>query len=140
MEDRIINTSNGLPETNSSPQADSSVLKVWGGRSLEGHVTISGAKNSALVLMAGALLCSGDCRIRNVPLLADVSRMGEVLSALGMRLSRSGNIIDINASEITTSKAPYELVTQLRASFFAIGPLQARLGEAQMPLPGGCAI
>ena len=140
MEDRIINTSNGLPETNSSPQADSSVLKVWGGRSLEGHVTISGAKNSALVLMAGALLCSGDCRIRNVPLLADVSRMGEVLSALGMRLSRSENIIDINASEITTSKAPYELVTQLRASFFAIGPLLARLGEAQMPLPGGCAI
>ena len=140
MEDRIINISNGLPETNSLPQADSSVLKVWGGRSLEGHVTISGAKNSALVLMAGALLCSGDCRIRNVPLLADVSRMGEVLSALGMRLSRSGNIIDINASEITTSKAPYELVTQLRASFFAIGPLLARLGEAQMPLPGGCAI
>ena len=140
MEDRIINTSNGLPETNSSPQADSSVLKVWGGRSLEGHVTISGAKNSALVLIAGALLCSGDCRIRNVPLLADVSRMGEVLSALGMRLSRLGNILDINASEITTSKAPYELVTQLRASFFAIGPLLARLGEAQMPLPGGCAI
>ncbi|MEM6401901.1 MAG: UDP-N-acetylglucosamine 1-carboxyvinyltransferase, partial [Cyanobacteria bacterium P01_D01_bin.116] len=140
MEDRIINISNGLSETNSLPQADSSVLKVWGGRSLEGHVTISGAKNSALVLMAGALLCSGDCRIRNVPLLADVSRMGEVLSALGMRLSRSENIIDINASEITTSKAPYELVTQLRASFFAIGPLLARLGEAQMPLPGGCAI
>jgi len=140
MEDRIINTSNGSPETNSSPQADSSVLKVWGGRKIDGHVTISGAKNSALVLLAGALLCSGDCRIRNVPLLADVSRMGEVLSALGMRLSRSENIIDINASEITTSKAPYELVTQLRASFFAIGPLLARLGEAQMPLPGGCAI
>ncbi|MBV6623391.1 MAG: UDP-N-acetylglucosamine 1-carboxyvinyltransferase [Rivularia sp. (in: Bacteria)] len=140
MEDRIINTSNGLPETNSSPQADSSVLKVWGGRQMEGNVTISGAKNSALVLLAGALLCSGDCRIRNVPSLADVSRMGEVLSALGMRLSRNGNIIDINASEITTSKAPYELVTQLRASFFAIGPLLARLGEAQMPLPGGCAI
>ena len=140
MEDRIINTSNGSPVTNLSTQADSSVLKVWGGRTINGHVTISGAKNSALVLMAGALLCSGDCRIRNVPLLADVSRMGEVLSALGMRLSRNGNIIDINASEITTSKAPYELVTQLRASFFAIGPLLARLGEAQMPLPGGCAI
>ena len=86
MEDSIINTSNGLPETNSSPQVDSSVLKVWGGRTLEGHVTISGAKNSALVLLAGALLCSGDCRIRNVPLLADISRMGEVLSALGIRL------------------------------------------------------
>ncbi|MEM9924942.1 MAG: UDP-N-acetylglucosamine 1-carboxyvinyltransferase [Cyanobacteria bacterium P01_D01_bin.50] len=139
MEDRIINTSNGNPD-NSSPASDSSVLKVWGGRTIDGHVTISGAKNSALVLMAGALLCSGDCRIRNVPSLADVSRMGEVLSALGMRIERNGNIIDINASEITTSKAPYELVTQLRASFFAIGPLLARLGEAQMPLPGGCAI
>lgn len=140
MEDRIINTSNGSPERNLSQITDSEVLKVWGGRTIDGHVTISGAKNSALVLMAGALLCSGDCRIRNVPLLADVSRMGEVLSALGMRLSRNGNIIDIDASEITTSKAPYELVTQLRASFFAIGPLLARLGEAQMPLPGGCAI
>ncbi len=90
--------------------------------------------------MAGALLCSGDCRIRNVPLLADVERMGEVISALGVRLKREGDILDINASEIATSKAPYELVTQLRASFFAIGSILARLGVAQMPLPGGCAI
>jgi UDP-N-acetylglucosamine 1-carboxyvinyltransferase len=90
--------------------------------------------------MAGALLCSGDCRIRNVPLLADVERMSQVLLALGLRLTRQGDILDINASEITTSKAPYELVTQLRASFFAIGPILARLGVAQMPLPGGCAI
>ncbi len=90
--------------------------------------------------MAGTLLCSGDCRVRNVPLLADVERMGQVLLALGVRLTRQGDILDINASEITTSKAPYELVTQLRASFFAIGPILARLGVAQMPLPGGCAI
>jgi UDP-N-acetylglucosamine 1-carboxyvinyltransferase len=107
---------------------------------LQGHVKISGAKNSALVIMAGALLCSGDCRIRNVPLLADVERMGQVLSALGVKLQRQDDIIDINASEIKTSKAPYELVTQLRASFFAIGAILARLGVAQMPLPGGCAI
>lgn len=90
--------------------------------------------------MAGALLCSGDCRIRNVPLLADVERMAEVISALGVRLQRQGDTLDINASEIKTSKAPYELVTQLRASFFAIGAILARLGVAQMPLPGGCAI
>jgi UDP-N-acetylglucosamine 1-carboxyvinyltransferase len=115
-------------------------LQIWGGHPLRGHVNISGAKNSALVIMAGALLCSGDCRIRNVPLLADVERMGQVLSALGLRLNRQGDILDINASELTTSKAPYELVTQLRASFFAIGPILARLGVAQMPLPGGCAI
>ncbi len=93
-----------------------------------------------MVIIAGSLLCSGDCRIRNVPLLADVERMAEVISALGVRLTREADILDINASEITTSKAPYELVTQLRASFFAIGPLLARLGVAQMPLPGGCAI
>lgn len=115
-------------------------MQIWGGHPLRGHVKISGAKNSALVIMAGALLCPGDCRIRNVPLLADVERMGQVLSALGIRLTRQGDILDINASEIKTSKAPYELVTQLRASFFAIGAILARLGVAQMPLPGGCAI
>lgn len=107
---------------------------------MRGHVKISGAKNAALVIMAGALLCPGDCRIRNVPLLADVERMGQVLLALGVSLTRQGDILDINASEIKTSKAPYELVTQLRASFFAIGAILARLGVAQMPLPGGCAI
>lgn len=124
----------------SSLAADSSVLQICGGYPLAGHVKISGAKNSALVIMAGTLLCSGDCRIRNVPLLADVDSMEQVLSALGLRLSREGDILDIDAREITTSKAPYELVTQLRASFFAIGPILARLGVAQMPLPGGCAI
>ncbi len=120
--------------------ADSSVLHIWGGHRLQGHVKISGAKNSALAIMAGSLLCSGDCRIHNVPLLVDVERMGQVLSALGVRLQRHGDILDINASDLTSSKAPYELVTQLRASFFAIGPILARLGVAQMPLPGGCAI
>ncbi|OBQ44798.1 MAG: UDP-N-acetylglucosamine 1-carboxyvinyltransferase [Aphanizomenon flos-aquae WA102] len=115
-------------------------MQISGGHPLAGHVTISGAKNSALVIMAGTFLCSGDCRIRNVPLLADVNRMGQVLSALGLRLNRDGDILDVDAREITSSKAPYELVTQLRASFFAIGPILARLGVAQMPLPGGCAI
>ncbi|MBW4642515.1 MAG: UDP-N-acetylglucosamine 1-carboxyvinyltransferase [Goleter apudmare HA4340-LM2] len=135
-----MNPSSGLPDAKSPLEADSSVLQIWGGHPLRGHVKISGAKNSALVIMAGTLLCSGDCRIQNVPLLADVERMGQVLLALGVRLTRQGDTLDINASEITTSKAPYELVTQLRASFFAIGPILARLGVAQMPLPGGCAI
>ncbi|MEH2210709.1 UDP-N-acetylglucosamine 1-carboxyvinyltransferase [Nostoc sp.] len=135
-----MNPSTILPDAKITPEADSSVLQIWGGHPLRGHVKISGAKNSALVIMAGALLCPGDCRIRNVPLLADVERMGQVLSALGVQLTRQGDILDINASEIKTSKAPYELVTQLRASFFAIGAILARLGVAQMPLPGGCAI
>ncbi|HYX18743.1 MAG TPA: UDP-N-acetylglucosamine 1-carboxyvinyltransferase [Nostoc sp.] len=135
-----MNPSTSLPDVKIAPEADSSVLQIWGGHPLRGHVKISGAKNAALVIMAGALLCPGDCRIRNVPLLADVERMGQVLSALGVTLTRQGDILDINASEIKTSKAPYELVTQLRASFFAIGAILARLGVAQMPLPGGCAI
>ena len=140
MEGRLINLSSGLPDAKVSPVADSSVLQISGGHRLHGHVKISGAKNSALVIMAGALLCSEDCRIRNVPLLADVDKMGQVLSALGISLERHGDVLDVNASEIKTSKAPYELVTQLRASFFAIGAILARLGVAQMPLPGGCAI
>jgi UDP-N-acetylglucosamine 1-carboxyvinyltransferase len=140
LEGILINPSSGLPDVKTSLEADSSVLQIWGGHSLQGHVEISGAKNSALVIMAGALLCSGDCHIRNVPKLADVKKMGQVLSALGVRLEQNGDTLDIDAREITTSKAPYELVTQLRASFFAIGPILARLGVAQMPLPGGCAI
>lgn len=90
--------------------------------------------------MAGTLLCSQDCRIRNVPALADVTRMGEILSALGVQLERQGDSLLVNASHIAQSKAPYELVSQLRASFFVIGPLLARLGVARIPLPGGCAI
>jgi UDP-N-acetylglucosamine 1-carboxyvinyltransferase len=116
------------------------MLQIWGKASLQGQVKISGAKNSALVIMAGALLCAGDCHIRNVPSLVDVSRMGEILSALGVTLKRQGDALDINASNIGQSKAPYELVSQLRASFFVIGPLLARLGVARVPLPGGCAI
>ncbi|BAZ09803.1 UDP-N-acetylglucosamine 1-carboxyvinyltransferase [Calothrix sp. NIES-4071] len=140
MEGRLISPVSGLLDAKSSPEADSSVLQIWGGHPLEGHVKISGAKNSALVLMAGALLCSEDCRIRNVPMLADVERMSQVLLALGVSVKRDGEVLDINAKDFATSKAPYELVTQLRASFFAIGSILARLGVAQMPLPGGCAI
>lgn len=121
-------------------QEDRSALEIQGRSPLSGHVTISGAKNSALVIMAGALLCPQDCRIRNVPSLADVNRMGQILSALGVKLTCHGDVLDVNASHINHSKAPYELVSQLRASFFVIGPLLARLGMARVPLPGGCAI
>ena len=90
--------------------------------------------------MAGALLCPEDCRLRNVPSLVDVKRMGQILSALGVKLERKGDILDIDARHLEQSKAPYELVSQLRASFFVIGPVLARLGVARVPLPGGCAI
>ena len=116
------------------------MLQIWGRHSLSGQVKISGAKNSALVILAGTLLCSGDCRLYNVPSMVDVERMIELLTALGIKLNRQGDALNVDATNVAQSRAPYELVSQMRASFFVIGPLLARLGEARVPLPGGCAI
>jgi UDP-N-acetylglucosamine 1-carboxyvinyltransferase len=141
LEDRAITFSPNLPNPHQSPATeDGPVLQILGGHSLNGAVKISGAKNAALVIMTGAVLCPQDCRLRNVPSLMDVDRMSEILMALGVKVERHGDSLDINASHIGQSKAPYELVSQLRASFFVIGPLLARLGVARVPLPGGCAI
>lgn len=140
MEDTAITPTPSLTSSHPAAEEDSSVLQIWGKHPLQGQVQVSGAKNSALVIMAGALLCAGDCRIRNVPSLVDVTRMGEILSALGIKLQRHGDVLDIDARHIRQSQAPYELVSQLRASFFVIGPLLSRLGVARVPLPGGCAI
>lgn len=140
QEGGAITFTSNLTNTFTSSEEDSAILEILGGQTLRGHVTISGAKNSALVLMAGALLCPQEFRLRNVPSLMDVARMGEILMALGVKLERQGDCLTLNASSIGESKAPYELVSQLRASFFVIGPLLARLGVARVPLPGGCAI
>lgn len=140
MEVRPITSSLSSSNSSLSPEAGQEALHIWGRTPLKGHVTISGAKNSALVLMAGSLLCPQDCRLRNVPSLADVNRMEQILAALGVRIQRNGDALDINASDLGHSQAPYDLVSQLRASFFVIGPLLARLGVARVPLPGGCAI
>nr|WP_041659062.1 UDP-N-acetylglucosamine 1-carboxyvinyltransferase [Acaryochloris marina] len=123
-----------------STKANSSILEVWGGTPLQGKVNISGAKNSALVLMAGALLCSEPCRLRNVPSLADIQGMAKILKALGVKIKQDNDVLELDPTHITTTDAPYELVSKLRASFFAIGPLLARMGVAKVPLPGGCAI
>ncbi|NEQ41629.1 MAG: UDP-N-acetylglucosamine 1-carboxyvinyltransferase [Okeania sp. SIO3I5] len=119
---------------------DQSILKIWGPSRLEGNINISGAKNSALPAMAATLLSSGICRLRQVPCLADINTMGKVLSALGAKIKHNTNTLDIDASDLNNPEAPYELVRKLRASFFAIGPILARLGVARVPLPGGCAI
>lgn len=119
------------------PQA---VLEIWGRSNLKGEVKISGAKNSALVLMAGTILCPGKCTLRNVPNLVDIKRMGQILTSLGVKVQRDGNVLEIDAKEINPTEAPYDVVSQLRASFFVIGPLLTRLGTARVPLPGGCAI
>jgi len=116
------------------------VLQISGKASLSGEVTISGAKNSALAIMAGALLCSDYCRLTNVPNLVDIDSMGQVLASLGVKITKNGHILDINTQNLQQYDAPYDLVSQLRASFFVIGPLLTRLGIARIPLPGGCAI
>jgi UDP-N-acetylglucosamine 1-carboxyvinyltransferase len=90
--------------------------------------------------MAGTVLCSGHCRINNIPALADVGKMCQIVETLGIKVNRSGNSIDFDASNVTGHSAPYELVSKLRAAFFAVGPILARQGEAQVPLPGGCSI
>ena len=119
------------------PQA---VLEIWGKTSLSGNVKISGAKNSALVLMAGSILCAGRSTLHNVPNLVDIKRMGQILEALGVKLHREADAIEIDTTQIDPKEAPYDVVSQLRASFFVIGPLLTRLGIARVPLPGGCAI
>ncbi|MEM9541928.1 MAG: UDP-N-acetylglucosamine 1-carboxyvinyltransferase [Cyanobacteria bacterium P01_E01_bin.42] len=140
MENRAISPSLSQTQTQAPSDEMQEALRIFGGRPLSGNVRISGAKNSALALMAGALLCPEPCRLRNVPALVDINRMGQVLQALGVKLKQQGDALDIDATTLTTSKAPYELVSQLRASFFVIGSLVARLGSARVPLPGGCAI
>ncbi|MEM6839592.1 MAG: UDP-N-acetylglucosamine 1-carboxyvinyltransferase [Cyanobacteria bacterium P01_C01_bin.120] len=123
-----------------SHEADNSVLEIWGRQALTGQVSISGAKNSALVVMAGVLLCSQPCRLRNVPDLVDVERMMGVLTALGVKVKRDDDFLELDPSDISHTRAPYDIVSKLRASFFVIGPLLARMGVARIPLPGGCAI
>ena len=90
--------------------------------------------------MAGSILSPGKTILRNVPNLVDIRRMGQILASLGVRLERDGDSLEIDALEIKPTEAPYDVVSQLRASFFVIGPLLTRLGIARVPLPGGCAI
>jgi len=115
---------------------------IKGKRRLEGEVKISGAKNSALAILAATILLPGKIVIRNVPNLLDVKTMIRVLRALGLRAEYSGsqpNTVEVWNDEVK-HVAPYELVTKMRASFFVIGPILARKGLAKVPLPGGCAI
>jgi UDP-N-acetylglucosamine 1-carboxyvinyltransferase len=90
--------------------------------------------------MAACLLTEDGLRLSNVPPLTDITAMGEILAALGVRVQRGGDAIVLHGDHITTSAPPYELVNSLRASFFCIGPLLARMGMAKVPLPGGCQI
>jgi UDP-N-acetylglucosamine 1-carboxyvinyltransferase len=115
-------------------------LEIAGGRRLSGELQVSGAKNSALVLMAACLLSRSAIRLRNVPPLTDITAMAEMLESLGARVRRDGDALELDGSQVNSVSAPYDLVNSLRASFFCIGPLLARMGMAKVPLPGGCQI
>jgi len=115
-------------------------LEVKGGQPLSGILKVSGAKNSSLVLMAAALLTKQTLVIRNVPELTDIDVMSEILSNLGAKLTKNATSLKIDSASIHNAELPHQLVNSLRASFFCIGPLLTRLGEAKIPLPGGCNI
>lgn len=115
-------------------------LKIQGGRSLNGEVTISGAKNAALPELCAALLTESPVRLDNVPRLDDINTMFKLISNMGAKIERQDNSVLIDASTLNKPEAPYELVKTMRASVLALGPLLARFGHAHVSLPGGCAI
>ncbi len=115
-------------------------LKITGGAPLAGEVKVGGAKNAALPILAAALLTADELTLENVPLLADVSTMGRLLTGMGARVQRDGSRVLVQAAKIGVLEAPYELVKTMRASILVLGPLLARFGQARVSLPGGCAI
>jgi UDP-N-acetylglucosamine 1-carboxyvinyltransferase len=113
---------------------------IHGGKPLNGSVVIGGAKNAVLKMMAAALLSRGVSVLRNVPHLTDVYMMRKIIENCGAKVKFANNELEIDARTLTDFEAPYELVSQLRASFVVLGPLLARMGQAKVSLPGGCAI
>ena len=119
-------------------------IAIEGGARLNGTIPISGAKNSALKLMAAAILTDQPLRLTNMPRLADTKFLGRLLRELGVEVTERGEGVEqetlFHAAEIRSTFAPYDLVRQMRASFNVLGPLLARTGEAKVSLPGGCTI
>ena len=119
-------------------------IAITGGARLKGEIPISGAKNSAIKLMAASLLTEETLRLTNMPRLADTRFLGKLLQRLGTEVVESngedGPETLLRTTEITSGFAPYDLVRQMRASFNVLGPLLARTGQAKVSLPGGCTI
>ncbi len=116
-------------------------LLIRGGRTLQGEVMVSGAKNAALPELCAALLTAEPVTLLNVPQLQDVSTMLKLIRNMGVAAERADDgTVRIDASALNSPEAPYELVKTMRASVLALGPLLARFGEATVSLPGGCAI
>ncbi|HYE52736.1 MAG TPA: UDP-N-acetylglucosamine 1-carboxyvinyltransferase [Azospirillaceae bacterium] len=126
-------------------------LRIRGGNTLKGEIRISGAKNAALPLLAACLLTDETLALANLPHLADITTMANLLAQHGVDIrlnghengghnGHEGRVIELTASTIASTTAPYDLVRKMRASVLVLGPLVARCGEAKVSLPGGCAI
>jgi UDP-N-acetylglucosamine 1-carboxyvinyltransferase len=122
-------------------------IHIRGGKTLNGRLPISGAKNAALTLLPCALLTDEPVTLRNLPRLADVDSFGHLLNQLGVstmiegaRPEDFGRVMTMRAGRVTSTEAPYDIVRKMRASILVLGPLLARAGEARVSLPGGCAI
>jgi UDP-N-acetylglucosamine 1-carboxyvinyltransferase len=121
-------------------------IRIIGGQTLSGTIPISGAKNAALPLMAASLLTDGTLTLSNMPYLADIVTMANLLAQHGVALTMQGDVksggrvIALKADNVNNLTAPYELVRTMRASVLVLGPLLARFGAAKVSLPGGCAI
>jgi UDP-N-acetylglucosamine 1-carboxyvinyltransferase len=116
-------------------------LLIKGRGELGGTVRISGAKNAALPILAGTLLATEPVTVRNIPHLKDVTTTISLLQMMGVQVTIDDHLnVEVDASEVTNREAPYELVRTMRASILVLGPLVARFGEADVSLPGGCAI
>lgn len=116
-------------------------LRITGGQQLSGHLRVSGAKNSALPILAGTLLTDEPVTLSNAPHLHDVTTMIELLGCMGVDVIIDEKLnVEVCARQMKQLVAPYELVKTMRASFLVLGPLVARFGEAEVSLPGGCAI
>ncbi|MFR8300866.1 MAG: UDP-N-acetylglucosamine 1-carboxyvinyltransferase, partial [Gordonibacter urolithinfaciens] len=116
------------------------IIIVQGTGVLTGEVPVSGAKNSALKLMAAALLGGGTTAIHNVPLISDIAIMSEVLRCLNARVEREGHTLVVDTGPVDKWETPYELVSKMRASIAVLGPLIGRFGQARVAMPGGCQI
>ncbi len=116
------------------------IILIEGGKSLKGEIKVSGAKNAVLPLMAACILNSGINSFTNVPDLADVRTMVELLQIIGAKIEFENGNMTIDSTGINKWEAPYDLVKTMRASVLVLGPLIARLGKARVSLPGGCAI
>ncbi len=120
--------------------AEKEIIVVEGNSTLAGEVAVSGAKNSALKLIAAALLGQGATTIHNVPLISDITVMSEVLQCLGARIERDGHTLVVDTANVASHETPYELVSKMRASISVLGPLIGRFGCARVAMPGGCQI